>query len=103
MNERVRDLLVLVGIEVVIVAVMAPLVHDLPQHLIHLHQRCGYSVSPFVRKDTFLYCRIQKWVGGGSRPWVVLVNSLKTHSKKHIFHPPSQAPGPGPAKKDEKY
>ena len=29
------------------------------------HQRCGYSNSPFARKDTFLYCRVQKWVGGG--------------------------------------
>ena len=24
------------------------------------HQRCGYSDSPFARKDTFLYCRVQK-------------------------------------------
>ena len=26
------------------------------------HQRCGYSDSPFARKDTFLFCRDQKWV-----------------------------------------
>ena len=32
--------------------------------LIHPHQRCGYSDLPFARKDTFLYCRVQKWVGG---------------------------------------
>ena len=28
--------------------------------LVHPHQRCGYSDSPFARKDTFLYCRVQK-------------------------------------------
>ena len=27
---------------------------------VHPHQRCGYSDSPFARKDTFLYCRVQK-------------------------------------------
>ena len=31
---------------------------------INPHQRCGYSDSPFARKDTFLYCRVQKLVGG---------------------------------------
>ena len=31
----------------------------------HPHQRCGYGDSPFARKDTFLYCRVQKWVGRG--------------------------------------
>ena len=34
-------------------------------NLIHPHQRCGYSDSPFARKDTFLYCRVQKCVVGG--------------------------------------
>ena len=29
-------------------------------NVIHPHQRCGYSDSPFARKDTFLYCRVQK-------------------------------------------
>ena len=33
--------------------------------LFHPHQRCGYSDSPFARRDTFLYCRVQKWVEGG--------------------------------------
>ena len=28
------------------------------------HQRCGYSDLPFAKKDTFLYCRVWKWVGG---------------------------------------
>ena len=28
--------------------------------MINPHQRCGYSDSPFARKDTFLYCRLQK-------------------------------------------
>ena len=33
--------------------------------LINPHQRCGYSDSPFARKDTFLYCRVQKGIGRG--------------------------------------
>ena len=37
----------------------------LPKAFIHPHQSCGYSDSPFARKDTFLYCRVQKWVGRG--------------------------------------
>ena len=36
--------------------------------LVNPHQRCGYSDLPFARKDTFLYCRVQKWVGGGWHP-----------------------------------
>ena len=32
--------------------------------ILHPHQRCGCSDSPFARKDTFLYCRVQKWLGG---------------------------------------
>ena len=32
--------------------------------LVNPHQRCLYSDSPFARIDTFLYCRVQKWVGG---------------------------------------
>ena len=36
--------------------------------LINPHQRCGYSDSPCARKDTFLYCRVQKWVGRGWHP-----------------------------------
>ena len=32
---------------------------------VHPHQRCGYSNSPFARKDTFLYCRVWNWVGEG--------------------------------------
>ena len=34
---------------------------------INPHQRCGYSDSPFTRRDTFLFCRVQKWVGEGGR------------------------------------
>ena len=37
--------------------------------ILNPHQRCGYSDSPFARKDTFLYCRLQKWVGRGWHPW----------------------------------
>ena len=35
-----------------------------PDCLINPHQRCVYSDSPFARKDTFVYFRVQKWVGG---------------------------------------
>ena len=31
---------------------------------INPHQRCGYSDSPFTRKNTFLCCRVQKWISG---------------------------------------
>ena len=31
--------------------------------IINPYQRCGCSDSPFARKNTFLYCRIQKGVG----------------------------------------
>ena len=70
--------------------------------IVHPHQRCGYSDSPFARKDTFLYCRGQKWVGGGGGPWVVLVNGLKTHLKKTHFSLffAGPRPRPGLAKKD---
>ena len=44
--------------------------------LIHPHQRCGYSDSPFARRDAFLYCRVQKWVGEGCRRWA------RTHKRK---------------------
>ena len=43
--------------------------------VINLHQRCGYSDSPFARKDTFLYCRVQKWVG----------RRLATEDKKKLY------------------
>ena len=36
--------------------------------MVNPHQRCGYSDSPFARRDTFLYCRLQKWVGGEWTP-----------------------------------
>ena len=32
---------------------------------VNQHQRCGDSDSPLARKDTFLYCTVQKWVGRG--------------------------------------
>ena len=42
--------------------------------LFNPHQRCGYSDLPFARKDTFLYCRVQKWVeGAGHRRTVTHV------------------------------
>ena len=78
---------------------------DFDMSLVNPHQRCGYSDSPFARIYFFLYCRVQKWVGGGGQAGDVLVNGLKTNLKEHIFHASSQAlgPGPGPAKKDDKY
>ena len=48
-------------------------------NLVNPHQRCGYSVSPFARKDTFLYSRVWKWVGGDGGTVVVLGNGSKTH------------------------
>ena len=50
--------------------------------IFNAHQRCGYGDSPFARIYCFLYCRVWKWVGGGSRRWDVLVNGLKTNLKK---------------------
>ena len=38
--------------------------HSMSTNIINPHQRCGYSDSPFARKDTFLYCRVWKWVKG---------------------------------------
>ena len=35
------------------------------KYIFNPHQRCGYSDSPFARKDTFLYCKVQKGVGSG--------------------------------------
>ena len=49
--------------------------------LIHPHQRCGYSDLPFARKDTFLYCRVQKWVGGVANR---VTNKLYPR-KRHFF------------------
>ena len=50
-------------------------------YLINPDQRCGYSDSPFARIYLFLYCRVQKWVGGGGQPGGMLVNGLRTHLK----------------------
>ena len=36
--------------------------------IVNPHRGCRYSDSPFARKDTFLYCRVQKWVGRGWHP-----------------------------------
>ena len=53
-------------------------------HVINPHQRCGYSDSPFARKDTFLCCRVQKWIWGNG----IGVSPHKKHktlSKRHVF------------------
>ena len=53
--------------------------------LINPHQRCGYSDSPFARKDTFLYCRVQKWVGGGWHPGHGDTKRKLHLRKRHFF------------------
>ena len=54
-------------------------------NLIHPHQRCGYSDSPFARRDTFLYCRVQKWVGGGWHPGHGDTKRKLTLRKRHFY------------------
>ena len=49
------------------------------------HQRCGYSDSPFARKDTFLYCRVQKWVGRGWHPGHGDTKRKLYLRKRHVF------------------
>ena len=53
--------------------------------LVNPHQRCGYSDSPFVRKDTFLYCRVQKWVGRGWHPGHGDTKRKLYLRKRHFF------------------
>ena len=55
-------------------------------------QRCRYSDSPFARKDTpfarkdtFLYCRVQKWVGRGSRRRAGTHKRQLYPRKRHFF------------------
>ena len=52
---------------------------------INPHQRCGYSDSPFARRNTFLYCRVQKWVGGGGRRWDTDTKKKLALRKRHFF------------------
>ena len=54
-----------------------------PRAIINPHQRCGSSDSPFARKDTFLYCRVQKWVGGGLAAWIH--RNQKKFSRRKIY------------------
>ena len=53
--------------------------------VVHPHQRCGYSDSPFARKDTFLYCRVQKWVGRGWHPGHGHTKRKLTLRKRYFF------------------
>ena len=48
------------------------------------HQRCGYSDSAFARKDDFLYCRVQEWVGGGGHR-VAVTQKEAVPKKKTLF------------------
>ena len=57
----------------------------LAQLFVDPHQRCGYSDSPFARKDTFLYCRIWKWVGGGAHGVSGDTKNTLTLTKKQLF------------------
>ena len=59
---------------------------------IHPHQRCEYSDSPFARKgtpfarkDTFLYCRVQKWVEGDGHRWAPDTKRKLYPRKIHFF------------------
>ena len=64
--------------------------------LVNPHQRCLYSDSPFARIDTFLYCRVQKWVGGSDLGLSKPQNHKKiipNHFKK--VHPKVQNPKMG--------
>ena len=53
--------------------------------LVNPHQRCWYSDSPFARKDTFLYCRVQKWVGGGGHRVMVTHKKEAVPKKNKLF------------------
>ena len=60
--------------------------------MIHPHQRCGYSDSPFAkkgtpfaRKDTFLYCRVQKWLEGDGHRWAPDTKRKLALRKRHVF------------------
>ena len=59
--------------------------HGLWSAVIHPHQRCGYSDLPFARKDTFLYCRVQKWVKGGGHRWAPDTKRKLYLRKRHFF------------------
>ena len=54
-------------------------------YLVNPHQRCGYSDSPFARKDTFLYCRVQKWVEGDGHRWPPDTKRKLYTRKRHFF------------------
>ena len=53
--------------------------------LVNPHQRCGYSDSPFARRHTFLYCRVQKWVEGGGRRWDTDTKKKLSLRKRDFF------------------
>ena len=53
--------------------------------MINLHQRCGYSISPFARRDTFLYCKVQKWISGNGIGVYTHTKKHKTISKRLVF------------------
>ena len=44
-----------------------------------------YSDSPFARKDTFLYCRLQKWVEGGGHRVTPDTKRKLYQRKRHVL------------------
>ena len=70
----------------------ARLAADLIRRFTHPHQRCGCSDSPFARratpfprKDTFLYCRVQKGVEGGGHRVAPDTKGKLYPGKTHFF------------------
>ena len=53
--------------------------------VVNLHQRFGYSDLPFARKDTFLYCRVQKGAGGGGQRGYTLTKRTLSLGKRYFF------------------
>ena len=52
---------------------------------IHPHQRCGYSDSPFARKDTFPYCRVYfSILQGLEMSWRGLAAGWRWHKKEVV-------------------
>ena len=51
-------------------------------YIFNPHQRCRESDSPFARKDTFLYCRVQKWISGNGSG---VYPHKKTHSSPKTY------------------
>ena len=67
--------------------------HRIPNIIIHPHQRCGYSDSPFARRDTFSILQDPEIYTAGSRNELEGVGGgghththTHTHKKKRFSH-----------------